>query len=90
MANKDVTTARVKNVMNQMPKSIMEKRESKVRNTAVLHEKHPGPAEAWQYEQTAAGETSQKNYCNRDYGSRGCRCCHHVENHPSLRPCSAA
>ena len=33
MANKDVTTARVKNVMNQMPKSIMEKRESKVRNT---------------------------------------------------------
>ena len=33
MANKDVTTARVKNVMNKMPKSIMEKRESKVRNT---------------------------------------------------------
>ncbi len=33
MANKNVTTARVKNVMNQMPKSIMEKRESKVRNT---------------------------------------------------------
>ena len=33
MANKDGTTARVKIVMNQMPKSIMEKRESKVRNT---------------------------------------------------------
>ena len=33
MANKNVTTARVKNVMNQMPKSIMEKPESKVRNT---------------------------------------------------------
>ena len=33
MANKNVTTVRVKNVMNQMPKSIMEKRESKVRNT---------------------------------------------------------
>ena len=33
MANKNVTSARVKNVMNQMPKSIMEKPESKVRNT---------------------------------------------------------
>ena len=33
MANKDFTTTRVRNVMNQMPKSILEKRESKVRNT---------------------------------------------------------
>lgn len=33
MSNNNVTTVRVKNVMKQMPKSILEKRESKVRNT---------------------------------------------------------
>jgi subtilase family serine protease len=33
MANKDLTEIRVRNVMNQIPKSAMAKRESKVRNT---------------------------------------------------------
>lgn len=33
MANKDLTELRVRNVMNQIPKSAMAKRESKVRNT---------------------------------------------------------
>jgi len=33
MANKDFTTTRVRNVMNQIPKSVLTRRESKVRNT---------------------------------------------------------
>ncbi|MFA6101071.1 MAG: hypothetical protein WCV67_04560 [Victivallaceae bacterium] len=33
MANKDLTELRVRNVMNQIPKSAMAKREGKVRNT---------------------------------------------------------
>jgi len=33
MANKDLTEIRVRNVMNQIPKSAMAKRESKIRNT---------------------------------------------------------
>jgi len=33
MANKDLTELRVRNVMNQIPKSAIAKRESKVRNT---------------------------------------------------------
>ena len=33
MANKDLTEIRVRNVMNQIPKSAIAKRESKIRNT---------------------------------------------------------
>ena len=33
MANKDLTELRVRNVMNQIPKSAIAKREGKVRNT---------------------------------------------------------
>jgi subtilase family serine protease len=33
MANKDLTEIRVRNVMNQIPKSAMAKREGKIRNT---------------------------------------------------------